>query len=221
MFCSQCGEKLQPNSKFCSSCGSQIAETIEQQLPSQKISKEQILSDAQSVDSVFSSENWVINQLKKYDKKSGKSYNQKVISRFQGFFHKPSGQLHEIVITPDYIAVANKFSWTSNSYAGVTFFEHDSVKLLLFGSVSHTQHMGTTASQANLWSLSIVNTSDFETFLYLPLGDTNYQMQKNIELYSAKVQILSEFWPVSLDGGHVDSSSGFISTYNVGFWHSI
>jgi len=62
---------------------------------------------------------------------------------------------------------------------------------------------------------------DKEWPIYVPLGDTPYKQQKSTEMYKAKIDVLGLFWPISLDGGHINKSGGISMSYGIGFWHSV
>ena len=120
-------------------------------------------------------------------------------------------------------------------------------KLLQIGTASHVQHMGLGSSVGDYWVINLItqaagigpkeisaseafkagfqsagtNYASGEYPTYLSLGQTNFQMNEYISLYEQKTMYLANFWPVSLDGGHVNTSGGFQTALGVGFWKEL
>lgn len=109
--------------------------------------------------------------------------------------------------------------WPFPSFAHI--HTRDSIKLIQVGSANYTHTSGNVSQNSEWWTISIILENERELpIIYMPLGNTNYQQQKNSELYSAKISILAQFWPMSLNGGHIEQAGGYSTNFGVGFWNS-
>lgn len=224
MFCTNCGIKIIESAKFCQGCGTAVLVAEDAPAPHHNltITPEEVLEQSQDVRAIFANEEWAINLLsKRWPKSDRDGFNRKVVGRFRGKVHNPTGGDRHIIFTDQYVGIVNKTSFASNEFGGAIVFEREQIKLVQVGSANYVHHSGTISTSSDWWTVNLINMEDREFQVYLPLGETNYQQQNNIKVYNAKISILSLFWPVSLDGGHIDKSGGFSSTFSVGFWHAI
>lgn len=238
MFCSQCGGKLLDEAKFCSSCGLGVADASKAVsanpiLPPTNVDAKDLLKNHKSIGEEYANVPWVIKQLSKQKKVKDWS-KQKALLRFEGS-PKPNGAKMELIIAENFIAILTPFSFMSNQWASSIIFPREEIKMLQIGTASHVQHMGLGATVGDYWVINLItqaagigtktlsaseafktgyqsagtNYANGEYPTYLSLGQTNYQMNEYISLYEQKTMYLANFWPVSLDGGHVNTSGVF------------
>ena len=250
MFCSQCGGKILDEAKFCSSCGSGVADastavTTNPILPPTNVDAKDLLKNHKTIGEEYANVPWVIKQLSKQKKVPDWS-SQKAILRFEGA-PKPNGSKVELVIAENFIALLTPFSFMSNQWASSIIFPRSEIKMLQVGTASHVQYMGLGSSVGDYWVINLItqaagigskevsaseafkagfqsagtNYASGEYPTYLSLGQTNFQMNEYISLYEQKTMYLANFWPVSLDGGHVNTSGGFQTALGVGFWKEL
>jgi hypothetical protein len=227
MFCSVCGARVTEQARFCRGCGSEIPSSSDHHEDSApalvQISPSEILSQSQDFSTVFENESWVIDLVKKkWPKSNPGNYNRKVLGRFRGKLN-PTGTDLEVIFTDEYLGLVIKGSpmgWPMPSF--VHIHVRNTVKLVQVGSANYVHTSGSASRSSDWWTVSVILESGKELpIIYLPLGDSNYQQQQNSELYSAKFSILTQFWPVTLDGGHIESAGGYSLNFGVGFWNSV
>jgi tetratricopeptide (TPR) repeat protein len=145
------------------------------------------------------------------------------------------------LITPTTVGVLLGYT------GGIVEIPRQEVIKIQLGTLQHTRYGGVSANTNPFLTVTVVtskagidlkpisvgeayrsglnahraNTLDGEYFIYLPLGKTMYQIEKYLEIYTEKFQFLSNFYPVSEDGGNLESSSGFRGTYSLGFWKEL
>ena len=228
MFCKHCGSAFTDDARFCQGCGSEISNSPSKSNDSKKgmadLSPSEILNQSMELSSVFENETWVIELIKKkWPKANPGNYNRKVIGRFRGKFANPTGSDLEVIFTDEYLGLVSKGSpmgWPLPSM--VVIHTRDKIKLIQVGLANYTHSSVAGLRNSDWWTVSIILENDREIpIIYLPLGETNYQQQKNSELYSAKISILAPFFPMSLDGGHIEKAGGYSIGFGVGFWNSI
>jgi hypothetical protein len=228
MFCKHCGTGFSNDAKFCEGCGSQVSNSSNKSKDlikeSAEISPAEILNQSLDLIEVFENETWVVELIKKkWPKSNPGNYNQKVIGRFKGKLANPTGSDLEVIFTDEYLGLVSKGSpmgWPIPSM--VVIHTRDKIKLIQVGSANYIHTSGAGSRNSDWWTVSIILENDRELpIIYLPLGETNFQQQKNSELYSAKISILAPFFPMSLDGGHIEKAGGYSIGFGVGFWNSI
>lgn len=225
MFCTNCGKENTSEAKFCQHCGHEVVILDSAKVPkSNKITftSADVLRDSHDLLESFENQVWVTSLIsKKWPKADKDGFNRKVVGRFKGKFYKPIGPEKEIIFTDQYVAVVGKGSLLHNEFAGAFIFRRESVKLIQVGTASHIQNSGTISNYSNWWTINIITNDDKEHPIFLSAGDTPYRKQQLTEIYNAKILILELFWPISLDGGHMDSSSGISMSLGVGFWREV
>jgi hypothetical protein len=223
-----CGTGLTDEAKFCEGCGSQVSKSSRKGEDSKQdliqISPSEILDQSQVLLTAFQEKTWVIELIrKKWPKSNPGDFNRKVIGTFRGNLANPTGSDLEVIFTDEYLGLVSKGSpmgWPIPSM--VVIHNRDSVKLIQVGSANYIHASGAGSQSFEWWTVSVILENERELpIIYLPLGNTNYQQQKNSELYSAKISILAQFWPMSLDGGHSEQAGGPSMNLGLGFWNSI
>lgn len=91
---------------------------------------------------------------------------------------------------------------------------------LSLGSAHHTQYSGFVSNDSNYWTLAIIckDGSVFER--YISLGSSERQINESRQRLTHTFQYLANFFPVTVDGGHAESSDGYVTTMSYGVWHS-
>ena len=228
MFCTNCGTGLTDEANFCQGCGSKVSKSSAKGEDSKQsliqVSPSEILNQSLILSTVFQDENWIVELIKKkWPKNNPGDFDRKVLGIFKGKLATPTGSNLEIIFTDEYLGLVSKGSpmgWPIPSFAGI--HTRDSIKLIQVGSASYNHTSGAMSQNSEWWTVSVIFENERELpIIYLPLGNTNYQQQKNSELYSAKISILAGFWPMSIDGGHIDKAGGYTTNFGVGFWNSI
>jgi hypothetical protein len=228
MFCTNCGIVIAEKAQFCQGCGSKVSTNpVADNDPTSivaKISASEILEQSLELESVFATETWVLNLMKKkWPKSNPNDYNRKVIGRLKGKFAALNGSDLEVIFTNEYLALVSKGSpmgWPIPSMVVVLTLEE--VKLIQVGSANYLHGSTTTMEGADWWTISIILKNEREMpIIFIPLGNTNYQHQKNFELYSAKISIIANFWPITFDGGHIELGGGQTTGFSLGFWTSV
>jgi hypothetical protein len=227
MFCIHCGCQVVEGAKFCQGCGKAIPGSQPKSSGTSteltQPTKEELLTQSQKVTGAFESETWLIELIKKkWPKSYPENFDQKVVGRFNGKLLTPDGQDIVVLFTDRYLALIIKGSpmgWPMPSFVHV--HPRDTVKLVQMGTANYIHTSGAVSQSSDFWTLSLILENEKELpIIFLPLGSTTYQQQKNSEIYSAKISVLGEFWPVSLDGGHINKSGGYSLNLGVGFWYA-
>lgn len=141
MFCSQCGGKLIDEAKFCSSCGSGVAEAgkavaTNPVFPPTNADAKDLLKHHKTIGEEYANVPWVIKQLSKQKKVPDWS-KQKALLRFEGY-PKPNGSKVELVIAENFIALLTPFSFMSNQWASSIIFPRAEIKMLQVGTANQT-----------------------------------------------------------------------------------
>jgi len=228
MFCINCGAQLASEAKFCQGCGTAIPNSPSLEGDSKKgsveISPAEILDQSPTLLTAFENETWIIDRFKKKSLiLDPEGLNQKVVGRFRGGLGLPDGYKTDLVFTDKVLGLLCKGSaikWPNIPFTRI--LEKHEIKLIQVGTANHVHTSGAASTSKDFWTIGIILQDDKELpLLYIPLGDSNYKMQKTAEMYSAKISVLGQFWPVSLDGGHIAKSSGYSISVGAGFWHAI
>lgn len=251
MFCNQCGQKLASESNFCGTCGAKInaAEEltlVKSELPDnwreqhEKVSKV-YENESWATKALKDQTDW------KGEHKFANAVDELALMRFSGKFGTAAIRNSEMLCTPGYIAFLGKKTLASSTLDLV--IPADQILKIQVGTATHTRLSGSSAQDANFWHISIITkraergenngtANGFKmgrvglpiTFSYfasgeldyfLPAGGTVFQQEKLAELYMEKFAYLSHFYTVTLDGGHIQKTSGSNVQYGVGFWHSL
>lgn len=91
---------------------------------------------------------------------------------------------------------------------------------LSLGSAHHTQYSGFVSNDSNYWTLAIIckDGSVFER--YISLGSNERQINDSRQRLTHTFQYLANFFTVTMDGGHAESSDGYVTTMSYGVWRS-
>lgn len=251
MFCSQCGQKNEAEAKFCPSCGAKLSspqEIVQEETPlpdnwrenHEKVSKV-YENESWAIKALKDQTDW------KGEHKFPNAVEELALMRFAGKFGTAAVRNSEMLCTPGYIAFLGKKTFASSALDLV--IPADQIIKIQVGTATHTRLSGSSAHDANFWHISIITKraergenngtangfkvgrvglpisfayfTTGELDYFLPAGGTAYQQEKLAELYMEKFEYLSHFYTVTLDGGHVQKTSGSNIQYGVGFWHSL
>lgn len=250
MFCSQCGQKLSPEAKFCDSCGTKT-NTAQEVTLAKSVLPANWQEMHEKVSKVYENESWVLKALKSQTEWKGEhtfpnAIDEVALMRFDGKFGTTAIRKSEMLCTPGYLAFLGKKTLASSTLDLV--IPADQIIQIQVGTATHTRLSGSSAQDTNFWHISIVTKragtgenhstangfrvgrvglpisfayfANGELDYFLPAGSTAFQQQNLAETYMAKLEYLSHFYNITLDGGHVQKTSGSNAPYAVGFWHS-
>ena len=250
MFCSQCGQKNEAEAKFCPSCGAKLnapQEAVQEEVPlpdnwqeSHETVSKAYQNESWVLKALKDQTSW------KGEHNFPNAVDELALMRFVGRFGTAAVRNTEMLCTPGYIAFLGKRTLASSPLDLV--IPADQIIQIQIGTATHTRISGSSAHDANFWHISIITKraergenngtangfkvgrvglpitfsyfATGELDYYLHAGGTPFQQQQLTELYMSQFEYLSHFYKVTLDGGHIQKTSGSSMQYGVGFWDS-
>jgi hypothetical protein len=122
--------------------------------------------------------------------------------------------LHLMLIGPGY------GGWLDGGTSGDAYIPNQNIDHLSLGTAHHVQYSGFTSSEANYWTLAIITTDGAVYERYLALGNGEKQINESRQRLTHIFQYLANFFTVTVDGGHAESSDGYTTTMSYGVWNS-
>ena len=168
--------------------------------------------------------------------------NELALASFTGRFTPTSRADSVLLLTPGYVALLGKKKMMS-AQLDIVIPSKNIIKIQV-GTQSHLFRGGSVAFQGNFWHISVIterakraeNTRSANNFAQgrtgLPLlykyftngeadffihaGSTSYEIEENEKKLKEIFSYLANFYEVTLDGGHIESSSGWNTQFGVG-----
>lgn len=122
--------------------------------------------------------------------------------------------LHLMLIGPGY------GGWLDGGTSGDVYIPNQNIDHLSLGTAHHVQYSGFTSSEANYWTLAIITTDGAVYERYIALGNGEKQINDSRQRLTHTFQYLANFFTVTVDGGHAESSDGYTTTMSYGVWNS-
>jgi hypothetical protein len=104
---------------------------------------------------------------------------------------------------------------TNDAYIPVQNIDH-----LSLGSAHHVQYSGLVSNDSNYWTLAIICTDGSVYERYISLGSNEKAINDARQRLTHTFQYLANFFTVTMDGGHAESSDGYVTTMSYGVWRS-
>lgn len=121
---------------------------------------------------------------------------------------------HLLIVAPGY------GGWLDGGTSGDIFIPNQNIDHLALGSAHHVQYSGFTSSDSNFWTVAIITTDGAVYERYISLGSGEKQVNESRQRLTKTFQYLSNFFTVTVDGGHVESTDGYTTTMSYGVWNT-
>ena len=130
----------------------------------------------------------------------------------------PQAKFEAVVLTDDYLLLipTGTTAWVSS----VNAIPVKEIKRISLGTKHNQHYSGYTSQSYHSWIFSIM-LYDGQIFeRSLPLGSLEKQMNTKRRELTSVFEYLSNFFEITLDGGHVESTSGYTIRPSFGVWQS-
>lgn len=110
--------------------------------------------------------------------------------------------------------------WLDGGTSGDAYIPNQNIDHLSLGTAHHVQYSGFTSSEGNYWTLAIITTDGAVYERYIALGSNEKQINESRQRLTHIFQYLANFFTVTVDGGHAETSDGYTTTMSYGVWNT-
>jgi hypothetical protein len=134
----------------------------------------------------------------------------------------PTHNSDAIIFTDQHLLIvgAGYGGWLDGGTSTDVFIPVQNIDHLALGSAHHVQYSGFTSSDSNYWTVAIITTDGAVYERYISLGSGEKQINESRQRLTKTFQYLSNFFTVTVDGGHVESTDGYTTTMSYGVWNT-
>lgn len=134
----------------------------------------------------------------------------------------PAKGADPIIFTDQFLILvgAGYGGWLDGGYSADTFIHVQNIDHLSLGTAHHVQYSGFTSSEGNYWTLAVITHDGAVYERYIALGNGEKQINESRQRLTHTFQYLANFFTVTVDGGHAESSDGYTTTMSYGVWNS-
>ena len=127
-----------------------------------------------------------------------------------------NGKSEEIVITESHVLFVpeKKSGWGAGELGSLN---REIVTAISVGTEFHTEYQGVSSTSDMYWTLTFVTSQYTEHKRWLFLGGNEKQMNTNRPIHSRTLDRLGEYFEL-VEGESFESSSGYTTSFGVGFW---
>lgn len=175
-------------------------------------------SGTETVAQAFSNNSKLIKHLTTY---VPAALELKYITNLWGSAEPEKGEDAIIFTNLHLLLVAKGFGgWLDGGTSEDAYIPNQNIDHLSLGTAHHVQYSGFTSSDSSYWTLAIVTTDGAIHERYIALGSNEKQINEARQRLTHTFQYLANFFTVTVDGGHAESSDGYTTTMSYGVWNS-
>lgn len=120
------------------------------------------------------------------------------------------------------LIVASGFGgWLNSGSLNDVFIPNEKIDHLSLGTAHHVQYSGFTSADENYWTVAIVTVDGAVYERYIALGTNEKDMNHSRQRLTHTFEYLANFFAVTVDGGHAESSDGYTTSIGYGVWQSL
>lgn len=175
-------------------------------------------SGTETVAQAFSNNSKLIKHLTTY---VPAALDLKYITNLWGSVEPEKGEDAIIFTNLHLLLVAKGFGgWLDGGTSEDAYIPNQNIDHLSLGTAHHVQYSGFTSSDSSYWTLAIVTTDGAVYERYIALGSGEKQINEARQRLTHTFEYLANFFTVTVDGGHAESSDGYTTTMSYGVWNS-
>jgi hypothetical protein len=175
-------------------------------------------SGTETVAQAFSNNSKLIKHLTTY---VPAALDLKYITNLWGSVEPEKGEDAIIFTNLHLLLVAKGFGgWLDGGTSEDAYIPNQNIDHLSLGTAHHVQYSGFTSSDSSYWTLAIVTTDGSVYERYIALGSGEKQINEARQRLTHTFEYLANFFTVTVDGGHAESSDGYTTTMSYGVWNS-
>jgi hypothetical protein len=145
----------------------------------------------------------------------------KYITNLWGSTEPENGEDAIIFTNRHVLIVAKGFGgWLDGGSYQDVYISNENIDHLSLGTAHHVQYSGFTSSDSNYWTLAIITTDGAVYERYIALGSNEKQINDSRQRLTSTFKYLANFFTVTVDGGHAESSDGYTTSIGYGVWQT-